>query len=198
MKLSFSLVAFALCLVLTLSSCGDDAATSSQSGDAGSATTADSGSTGKAESQQSKSLETQPSEVSIGEYEQEGPFSAVSGGKGNEKPRFEPSGQPAPEEIITRDLEVGSGPAAQRGDEVDVYYAGALHKTGKVQLYEWPPGPPAAIQLGSGIWGASWEKTIEGMKVGGIRQVIIPESEWASGKPVDYVILLKALQSQSE
>ncbi|HEX7279795.1 MAG TPA: FKBP-type peptidyl-prolyl cis-trans isomerase [Solirubrobacterales bacterium] len=93
---------------------------------------------------------------------------------------------------------MGSGPAARRGDEVGVYYAGALYETGKVQLYEWPPGPPATIQLGSGIWGASWEKTIEGMKVGGIRQVIIPESEWAGGKPVDYVILLKALQPQPE
>jgi FKBP-type peptidyl-prolyl cis-trans isomerase len=192
MKLPFSFLACALCLVLALSSCGD--ATSSQSEDSGAAATADAGGTGKAKSQQSG---PQPSKVIVGEYEQEGPFSAVSGGKGNEKPRFEPSGRPAPKAIVSRELEVGSGPAAQRGDEVGVYYAGALHETGQVQLYEWPPGPPATIQLGSGIWGASWEKTIEGMKVGGLRQVIIPKSEWAEGKPVDYVILLKALQPQS-
>jgi peptidylprolyl isomerase len=193
MKLSNSFLACALCLVLALSGCGDDAATSSGSGDPGSATTAESGGTGKP----SKPLETQPSKVIIGEYEQEGPFSAISGGTGNEKPHFDPSGRPTPKTIVSRDLKVGSGPAARRGDEVGVYYAGALYETGRVQIYEWPPGPPSNIQLGSGIWGLSWEKTIEGMKVGGIREVIIPESEWAAGKAVDYVILLKSLQAKS-
>lgn len=133
----------------------------------------------------------------IGDYEGEGPFSAVSGQKGDKKPRFTPSGQPAPERIVTRDLEVGSGPSAKRGDEVSVYFAGAIHETGKVELYGWPPSSPSTLELGAGTYGREWEKTIEGMKAGGIRQVILPSSEFAQGKPVDYVIVLTALQPQA-
>jgi FKBP-type peptidyl-prolyl cis-trans isomerase len=93
---------------------------------------------------------------------------------------------------------VGSGSAAKRGDEVSVYFAGALYETGDVQFYGWPPSGPSVFELGSGLYGKEWEKSIEGMKVGGIRQVILPSSEFAEGKPVDYVIALTNLQPKSK
>jgi len=215
MKFSFAIFVLCLALVAGISGCGGDDATSSETQETSATTTADDsaadsgeddtdsgGSEGDSDGNEDEasakseddSFDTAPSKVVIGTYEGEGPFSAVSGGKGDEKPRFVPSGEPAPKEVVTRDLVVGTGPAAKRGDQVAVYYAGALYETGKVTLYGWPPGKPANFALGKSVFGRSWEKTIEGMKVGGLRQVIIPESEWAQGKPVDYVILLKDLQ----
>jgi FKBP-type peptidyl-prolyl cis-trans isomerase len=197
-----SLLIFALCcaLVAGVSGCGGDDSATSQSSDGSATTTNRSAATGDGDKAKSGEgpLKTPPSEVALGDYEAEGPFSAVSGQKGDKKPRFTPSGQPAPKKIVTRDLEVGSGPPARRGDEVSVYFAGAIYETGKVELYGWPPSAPSTFELGGGLYGKSWEKTIEGMKAGGIRQVILPSSEFAAGKPVDYVIVLKDLQPKSE
>jgi hypothetical protein len=187
------IAAFCLALVTGVSGCGGDDATSPETQGSGSATTTDSG--GDAKPDQGP-LEATPSKVVLGDYEAEGPFSAVSGRKGNKKPRFTPSGQPAPKETVIRELEVGSGPAAQRGDEVSFYYAGADHATGQIPYYGWPPALPATLRLGFGTFGRSWEKTIEGMKVGGIRQVIIRASYLSEG-PLDYVIVLTALRPQS-
>jgi len=81
---------------------------------------------------------------------------------------------------------------------VSVYFAGAIYETGKVELFGWPPSKPSVFELGAGLYGKSWEKAIEGMKVGGVRQVILPSSDFAQGKPVDYVIALMDLQPKSE
>lgn len=185
--MNFRVLLGIFCLIFLVSGCGGDNATSSDPGSTGAETTSAS------QKQPKAPLQTPASEVVLGTYDSEGPFAAVSGGKGNEKPRFEPSGQPAPKETISRELEVGSGPAAKRGDEVSVYYAGADHKTGKVDLYGWPPYRPATFRLGFSTFGRTWEKTIEGMKVGGVREVIIT-APYLSEDPLDYVIVLKALQ----
>jgi peptidylprolyl isomerase len=205
MKFSFAIFVLCLALLAGISGCGGDDATSSETQESSASTTAEDSTTttdsggndGEANAKSDDdSFDTAPSKVVIGTYEGEGPFSAVSGGKGDEKPRFVPSGEPAPKEVLTRDLEVGAGPAAKRGDQVAVYYAGALYETGKVTLYGWPPGKPANFALGESVFGKSWEKTIEGMKVGGIRQVIITAG-YLSKTPLDYVIVLTALQPQA-
>lgn len=191
----FPLLVWALCLALVVgvSGCGSDDATSSETGESSSATAADREEKAKPEA---PPLEAKPSKVVIGDYPQEGPFLAISGRKGNLKPEFHSRGEVGPRKTLIRDLEVGTGPAARHGDEVSFYYAAAYHKTGKIQYYGWPPNSPATLKLGFGTFGRSWEKTIEGMKVGGIRQVIITAS-YLSETPLDYVIVLKALRQQS-
>lgn len=200
MKRLFLILALCCALVVGASGCGSDDSATSQSSDGSGTTASDSSATtddGEKPKSAEEPLKTPASEVAIGNYEAEGPFSAVSGQGGNKKPRFTPSGQPPPKEIVTRELEVGSGPAAKRGDEVSVYFAGAIFETGKVELYGWPPSAPSAMELGKGLYGQEWEKTIEGMKAGGIRQVILPSSEFAQGKPVDYVIVMTDLKPKS-
>ncbi|HEX6152652.1 MAG TPA: FKBP-type peptidyl-prolyl cis-trans isomerase [Solirubrobacterales bacterium] len=213
MKLSLLIGALCLALVIGVSGCGGGDGTSSETQGSGSstseaATTADGAANAEGQSDdaegQSEAADKEsgkpddtPSELAIGDYEAEGPFSAVSGQGGNKKPRFTPSGQPPPKKIVTRDLEVGTGPAAKRGDEVSVYFAGAIFETGEVELFGWPPSAPSVLEIGEGIYGGEWEETIEGMKVGGIRQVILPSSEFAQGKPVDYVIVMTDLQQKS-
>jgi peptidylprolyl isomerase len=185
-----------LCVALTLgvAGCGDDDATSSETRESTAAATSNGGD----EKPDDRPLEARASKVALGDYESEGPFASIDGQRGNKKPIFEPSGQPVSKKTLIRDLEEGSGPAVRRGDEVSVYYAGADHATGKIRYYGWPPKPPATFQrLGFGTFGKSWEKTIEGMKEGGVRQVIITAS-YLSRDPMDYVIVLTAMRPQPE
>jgi hypothetical protein len=193
MRRPFLVGALCLALVAGFAGCGGDDATSSETQESSAATTADGEGQARPEA---PPLVAKPSKVVIGDYSQEGPFLAISGRKGNLKPEFHSRGERGPKKTLIRDLEVGSGPAARHGDEVSFYYAAAYHETGKVQYYGWPPNSPATLKLGFGTFGRSWEKTIEGMRVGGIRQVIITAS-YLSETPLDYVIVLKALRQQS-
>jgi peptidylprolyl isomerase len=203
MKLFLLISGLCLALVFGVSGCGGGDATSSDTQESGSSTSETATPADDAENADGQSdadgkgsgkPDGTPSELAIGDYEAEGPFAAVSGQGGDKKPRFTPSGQPPPKEVVTRELEVGTGPAAKRGDEVSLYFAGAIFETGKVELSGWPPSSPSVVELGKGLYGKEWEKTIEGMKVGGVRQVILPSSEFAQGKPVDYVIVMTDLQ----
>lgn len=198
MKLPFLILAVCLALIAGVTGCGGDDATSSETQGSGSATTTDDSANttdggGDSEPEASDSGDN----PIVGDYEAEGPFAAISGGEGNKKPTFEPSGEPTPKEVVSRELEVGSGPAAKLGDEVRVYFAGAAYETGEVQFSGWPPAEPGVVELGSGAYGKNWEKTVVGMKAGGIRQVILPSSEFAQGKPVEYVIVMADLKPKS-
>ena len=192
MKFLISITVLCLALAVGVSGCGSDNATSSETG-SGAATTTDGSSTTTADSDNGKSEDDSSSTPVVGEYETEGPFSAIAGQAGDKKPKFTPSGQPVPKEVVTRELEVGSGPAAKLGDKASVYFVGAVYGTSKVTLYGWPPSKPSVVELGAGLFGKAWEKTIVGMKAGGIRQVILPLSEF-NGKPVDYVIVMTDLE----
>lgn len=90
------------------------------------------------------------------------------------KPKVEvPQGAP-PKELVTEDLEEGSGPAAKAGDEVSVNYVGVNYKTGKEFDASWSRGEPFTFALGSGMVIPGWEEGVVGMKVGGRRQLVIP------------------------
>lgn len=90
------------------------------------------------------------------------------------EPKVEvPQGAP-PKELVTEDLEEGSGPAAKAGDEVSVNYVGVNYKTGKEFDASWSRGEPFAFALGSGMVIPGWEEGVVGMKVGGRRQLVIP------------------------
>jgi FKBP-type peptidyl-prolyl cis-trans isomerase len=196
------LVVIALCLSLLASGCGgDDDATSAQ--DTGSATTTQSqDATTDGEKSTEPVFESEDERFRkkfvVGDYEEEPPFSAVQGSKGNERPSFDPLDQPEPKKLYTRELEVGSGPAVQKGDEVRVYYAGAIYGTSRAKYYGWLPSFPAIVRLGSGLWGDGFEEGIVGMRVGGLRQVLIPSSllEGTDPPPLEYVIKLVALKQK--
>jgi FKBP-type peptidyl-prolyl cis-trans isomerase len=70
------------------------------------------------------------------------------------------------------DIKIGSGQIAKSGDKVTVQYAGWL-TTGK--LFDTSYKRNAfTFQIGSGSVIAGWEEGIQVMKVGGIRQLVIP------------------------
>jgi peptidylprolyl isomerase len=90
------------------------------------------------------------------------------------KPKVEVPKGPPPKELVVKDLEKGKGPGAKLGDEVTVEYVGVDYKTGKQFDASWDRGEPFTFELGTGGVIAGWEQGIEGMKVGGRRELIIP------------------------
>ena len=71
------------------------------------------------------------------------------------------------------DLKVGSGPAAKKGDIVEVHYTGWL-KDGKKFDSSRDRGQPFRFVLGQGQVIKGWDEGVVGMKVGGKRKLIIP------------------------
>ena len=71
------------------------------------------------------------------------------------------------------DIKVGSGATAQRGQMVKVHYTGWL-TSGKKFDSSVDHGQPFTFHLGGGEVIKGWDEGVEGMKVGGKRQLKIP------------------------
>jgi peptidylprolyl isomerase len=84
-----------------------------------------------------------------------------------------PKGAP-PKKLKIEDLEEGTGAEAKAGDEVTVQYVGVNYKNGKEFDASWDRGEPFTFQLGAGMVIPGWDQGVEGMKVGGRRELIIP------------------------
>lgn len=84
-----------------------------------------------------------------------------------------PKGAP-PEELVKKELIEGTGAEAKSGDEVTVQYVGVNYKSGKEFDSSWSRNEPFPFTLGAGQVIPGWEQGVEGMKVGGRRELIIP------------------------
>ena len=84
-----------------------------------------------------------------------------------------PKGAP-PKKLEIKEIEEGTGAEAKAGDEVTVQYVGVNYKNGKEFDASWDRGEPFSFQLGAGMVIPGWDKGVEGMKVGGRRELIIP------------------------
>jgi peptidylprolyl isomerase len=80
----------------------------------------------------------------------------------------------APTELQINDLVVGDGAEAKAGDQVVVHYVGVAHSTGEEFDASWNRGSPFAFPLGAGRVIAGWDQGVQGMRVGGRRQLTIP------------------------
>lgn len=90
------------------------------------------------------------------------------------KPQVKTQKGAPPTQLVTNDLEEGSGAAAKAGDEVTVQYVGVNYKSGKEFDASWDRGEPFTFALGSGMVIPGWEEGVAGMKVGGRRELVIP------------------------
>ena len=84
-----------------------------------------------------------------------------------------PGGEPSAELKIT-DIWEGDGGEAKPGDTVQVHYVGVAYSTGEEFDASWNRGDPLQFKLGAGQVIAGWDQGVQGMKVGGRRQLIIP------------------------
>ena len=91
-----------------------------------------------------------------------------------EKPEVDfPGGEP-PADLQITDVWEGDGAVAKAGDTVEVHYVGVAYSTGEEFDASWNRGAPLQFQLGVGKVIAGWDQGVQGMKVGGRRQLIIP------------------------
>jgi peptidylprolyl isomerase len=91
-----------------------------------------------------------------------------------EKPEIEfPGGEP-PVDLQITDIWEGDGPVASAGDNVQVHYVGVAYSTGEEFDASWNRGAPLEFRLGTGRVIAGWDQGLQGMKVGGRRQLVIP------------------------
>ncbi|KAF4408311.1 MULTISPECIES: FKBP-type peptidyl-prolyl cis-trans isomerase [Streptomyces] len=91
-----------------------------------------------------------------------------------DKPEVDfPGGEP-PADLEIKDIWEGDGPVAKAGDTVSVHYVGVAFSTGEEFDASWNRGTPLQFQLGVGQVITGWDQGVQGMKVGGRRQLTIP------------------------
>jgi peptidylprolyl isomerase len=90
------------------------------------------------------------------------------------KPTVDVPKGPPPKKLEIKELIPGTGAVAKSGDEVTVQYVGVDYKTGKQFDASWDRGEPFSFPLGANEVISGWDKGVEGMKVGGRRELIIP------------------------
>ena len=100
----------------------------------------------------------------------------------SEKPEVEVPDGPAPTELQVKDLKEGTGPGAEKGDELSVNYVGVLYEDGAEFDNSYDRGQAFDFQLGSGSVIPGWDQGLVGMKKGGRRELIIPP-DLAYGPP---------------
>lgn len=166
---SLSLAALGAVLAVTLTACSSSSTSSGASHPAGSATAGGSGGGS-------------------------GGSDAASGGSSDvpavqhatdvkDEPAIGAGTPPAPTKLVTRDLVVGTGATATASDTVVVQYVGANYTDGKNFDASWQDGGPATFPLSGVVPG--FAQGIEGMKVGGRREIVIPPAlgYGATGSP---------------
>ena len=84
-----------------------------------------------------------------------------------------PGGEP-PADLEITDIWEGDGKVAGPGDTVQVHYVGVAFSTGEEFDASWNRGEPLEFRLGKGQVIAGWDEGVQGMKVGGRRQLVIP------------------------
>jgi peptidylprolyl isomerase len=91
-----------------------------------------------------------------------------------------PQGEP-PKELVVKDLRVGKGRAAERGDELNVYFTSFRYLTGEHFETLWKPDEPFGFKLVASEVIPGWVKGLVGMKVGGQRYLGVPGQQAARG-----------------
>ncbi len=84
-----------------------------------------------------------------------------------------PEGE-APIELTIADLVVGDGTEATKGSTVIVHYVGVSWSTGVEFDSSWNRNDTFDFPLGAGHVIQGWDQGVQGMKIGGRRQLIIP------------------------
>ncbi|MEQ6900065.1 FKBP-type peptidyl-prolyl cis-trans isomerase [Nocardioides sp. YIM 152588] len=91
-----------------------------------------------------------------------------------EKPEIDFVDPTPPTDLVVTDITVGDGPEAAAGSTVSVHYVGVAHSSGEEFDASYNRGAPLQFRLGVGMVIAGWDQGVQGMKVGGRRQLVIP------------------------
>lgn len=90
------------------------------------------------------------------------------------KPEIDFPDSDPPADLMVTDLAQGEGAVASAGQTVAVHYVGVAHSTGEEFDASYDRGEPLRFRLGIGQVIAGWDQGVQGMRVGGRRQLVIP------------------------
>ena len=79
-----------------------------------------------------------------------------------------------PSGLYIRDLQVGEGDPTVAGDVMVVHYSGWVNDGTLFDSSRNPGRDPFPVMVGAGQVIAGWEEGLPGMRVGGVRQLVIP------------------------
>lgn len=150
--MKFSLIILALCAALATATVGCGGSSDS--------------STGSSEPTESGAT-TGSTEASKGSTE------STTAGKKTKPTVTVPKGI-SPKKFAIKEIEEGTGATAKAGDEVTVQYVGVGYDSEEEFDSSWSRNEPFSFTLGAGEVIKGWDKGVEGMKVGGRRELLIP------------------------
>lgn len=158
--MKFSLIILALCAALAtaVAGCGGSSDSSTSSTESSASTEAGGSSTKSGEGSEESG---------------EGVPKASPGEKKTKPTVTVPKGIPS-NRYAFKELEEGTGATAKKGDEVTVQYVGVGYDSEEEFDSSWSRNEPFSFTLGAGEVIKGWDKGVEGMKVGGRRELLIP------------------------
>ncbi len=164
MKLPALIIALCAALVIAVAGCGGG-------GDSSSAST--------------ESSESSASTESTGSSEEAGESDEASAGGKKTKPTVTVPKGVSSKKYAFKELEEGTGATAKKGDEVTVQYVGVGYDSEEEFDSSWSRNEPFSFTLGGGEVIKGWEQGVEGMKVGGRRELLLPPNlaYGAAGSP---------------
>jgi peptidylprolyl isomerase len=80
----------------------------------------------------------------------------------------------SPDKFAYSEIVEGTGATAKAGDKVTVQYVGVGFDSEKEFDSSWSRNEPFPFTLGAGEVIKGWDKGVEGMKVGGRRELLLP------------------------
>lgn len=125
-------------------------------------------------SDSSASTEASASTESSEAAEKSGDESETTTKKEKTKPKVTVPKGLSPNKFAYNDLEEGTGATAKAGDKVTVQYVGVGYDSEEEFDSSWSRNEPFSFTLGAGEVIKGWDKGVEGMKVGGRRELLIP------------------------
>lgn len=92
----------------------------------------------------------------------------------SQKPEIDYVDPTPPTELVVTDLIEGDGEEAVAGKTVSVHYVGVALSTGEEFDASYNRGNPLQFKLGAAQVIRGWDEGVQGMKIGGRRQLVIP------------------------
>lgn len=92
----------------------------------------------------------------------------------SQKPEIDFVDPTPPTDLVITDLTVGDGDEATSGSTVSVHYVGVALSSGEEFDASYNRGTPLQFRLGIGQVIQGWDTGVQGMRVGGRRQLVIP------------------------